>query len=197
MQILFKANGLHLIQLNTTVTLYNAMQVQNLQSLIAETMSDQAWVVAWLDDSVLIGRYAQNKFIFYDDKAFDYKTIKKIRIFNESKELFIWRHGQTYKGRLRTDNLEMDGEKQDIVVANQILCGTQLGNKSISHPDFTEIREDSGASLIIPFKKDQVKHINDKSQRMYVQTYNYVEKNEGYQATYADCRFVTFGFTKS
>ncbi|MCH7974162.1 MAG: hypothetical protein IH949_09800, partial [Bacteroidetes bacterium] len=56
-------------------------------------------------------------------------------------------------------------------------------------PNWTEISEKRGTKLILPFDKVNV---DDKENRVKIQTRNYVGFNEIHQATYVDCRFVDF-----
>jgi CRISPR-associated protein (TIGR03984 family) len=75
----------------------------------------------------------------------------------------------------------------DVVVANQVLFGTRKGKNC--NERFTEITEDRGTSLILPFANFSV---DDKRNRIHIKTHNYVGYNTVNQAIYVDCRFVGF-----
>jgi CRISPR-associated protein (TIGR03984 family) len=96
----------------------------------------------------------------------------------------IWRTNSGFKGRLRTDN---EGTKTDIIVAYQVLFGTQKGENANEH--FTEIKEARGTYLTLPFGN---LIIDDKRNRICIKTHNYVGYNAVNQASYTDCRFVGF-----
>jgi len=142
-------------------------------------------VVAYLDYTVLVGLYKNSKFEFHDT-AFDIiknsQYIQKIRIFNKDEEFLLWRSGNGFKGRYRKDE---KGDEIDVVDAEQVLFGTKaepLGN-------FTKLTEKRGTELILPFTGLTV---DDKKNRVFIKTRNYISYNEAHQATYIDCRFMGF-----
>ena len=155
----------------------------NLRDVLNKYFDTPSFVTAYLDYKVLIGRYEKNTFLFYNNEEFENKYIQKLRIFNEDREVLIWRTNNGFKGRLRTDN---EGTETDIVVAYQVLFGTKGENRN---EHFTEIKEDRGTCLILPFGNLT---IVNKRNLICIKTHNYVEYNAVCQASYVDCRFVGF-----
>ncbi|OQY09431.1 MAG: CRISPR-associated protein [Desulfobacteraceae bacterium 4572_187] len=163
-----EANGLRLIELASTVEYINA---------------------AWLHYAVRIGTWSGNAFHFHDAGALQLKYMQRVRIFDDQSELLVWRGRAGLQGRLRRD--DANGTGVHAVEAGQVLFGTRNGEAPSD--EYTEITEDRGTTLILPFRDVRV---NDKRDRIAVKTRNYVEYNAMHQATYADCRFVGFRFGK-
>ncbi|GBD96759.1 MAG TPA: TIGR03984 family CRISPR-associated protein [Nitrospirae bacterium] len=182
-----EANGLKLIQLESNIKWFHELRNKEMESAIAEHFQKNPCVVAYLDYKVLIGTWENNGFHFYE--LFDNnKYIQKLRIFNANQELLIWRADTGLKGRLRSDDLQGTGTQ--VIVAHQVLFGTRKGDKCKGN--FTEITEDRGTSLILPFSNIQCDDKGNLASRIIIKTYNYVTYNEVFQASYEDCRFVGF-----
>lgn len=186
-----KANGLELTEIFTHSQPFVDINQEKLDKVLAEKFlrgnsNTKAYVVAWLDYEVLIGIWENQQFVFYNGKNLKLKYLQRLRIFNQEREIFLWRTNGQLKGRLREDNQE--GSKVTIVVAKQLLFGTKSKQLDDS---FTEIYEDRGTKLVLPFTNMEV---DNKSidNRIFLQTYNYVKTTLEYQATYFDCRFVAF-----
>jgi CRISPR-associated protein (TIGR03984 family) len=175
-----KNNGLKLIKLNSKAI--ELPPINDVTKIISEHIKINSFVVAYMDYTVLAGRYENAKFIFYKGETLEQKYLQRIRVFNKTEELLIWRTGNEFKGRLRIDG---DGENTDAVEAHQVLFGTD--KKSLG--DFTEIYEARGTKIILPFS-DLI--IDNKRKRIFIKTRNYIDYNEIHQATYVDTRFVTF-----
>jgi CRISPR-associated protein (TIGR03984 family) len=147
-----------------------------------------AFVVAYLDYKVLIGKYTNGSFPFFNNEQIEPKFIQRIRIFNQNEELMLWRSEGKLKGRYRKDN---DGNKIDVVDNDQVLFGT----KAEEINGYTKLTEERGTEIIIPFK-DIILDGNKKEDRIKIKTRNYIGFNEIHQATYIDSRFVEFTFVK-
>lgn len=166
----------------------------NFKSLTKENFGEDGFCVLYLDYNVLIGRYDGEMFHFFENETFKPMYIKKMRLFDINKELFLWRKNRNGFGwRLRVDEI---GDDTDIVDALQVLWGT----KPIHTGDYTEISEERGTKIILPFKRLEVDNLE---KRVFIWTRNYVsydtycpeneKNNSGYeQAGYNDCRFVGF-----
>jgi len=205
MNILMEENGLSLTRLNSEATTDNNIELEQLEHKIFDMINKDSFVVAWLDHEVLIGKYKQSKFTFYDNERFEYKYLKQMRIFNKHEELFIWRMHDTYNARFRKDIIDENKDvnndknantkKQYVVIARQVLFGTDFGkcNELKNNDDFTQIKEARGAKLILPFNKDSMNNLNSDYNRIFISTHNYLgnEKDKLNQG-YVDCRFVTF-----
>lgn len=186
------ANGLTLKTIPTTSTPLKEHGLQELKahddviSLISESVKSPSFFVAYLDYAVLIGRYAQHQFQSALNEKFDPKYLQRLRVFNADEELLLWRSGQTLKGRFRKDG---EGNKMQVVDAEQVLFGTTAKDVSTDGANFTEISEERGTKLILPFKG---LFVDNEKQRIFLKTRNYVDYTPAHQATYTDCRFVGF-----
>lgn len=186
-----KKNGLNLHQIKSKSTPVPCGNIGNLEEFISQQISGNSSVVAYLDYKVQIGKFKDKKFQFYKDGKFETKYIQRLRVFNETQELLIWRSSDGLRGRLRTD----DGAGNDtyIVDALQVLFGTEAESLDGAH---TKISEKRGTELILPFSGETLKQVQgdkeDKKNRMCIKTRNYVIPNDVHQATYEDCRFVCF-----
>ena len=114
-------------------------------------------------------------------------------MFNHSREVLIWRtednggNGSfSYKGRMRIDG-EEEGDETPIVDAHQVLWGTRA--KYLDN-GFTLLTENRGTELILPF--DNLESVDDKENRVFLETRNYIGYNEIGQATYEDTRFLCY-----
>jgi|LSQX01.1.fsa_nt_gb CRISPR-associated protein (TIGR03984 family) len=159
---------------------------ENILSFVKKNIKENSFVVAYLDNEVLIGKYEDGNFILPDNKTIDPKFIQKLRIFNENCELLVWRSRQTLKSRFRKDG---KGEKVFVIEANQVLFGTQKDD-NFSQDGFVSYIEDRGTGVILP----DIGLISDsaKGKRIGIKTRNYVSYTENWQATYDDVRFVGF-----
>ncbi len=182
-----EANGLELIQRDSKVIKFDI--IEDLQSDIVNNFKEKSFVVAYLDYKVLIGTWENVSFCFYNNNTLkeNEKYIQKLRVFNKNKELMVWRTSAGLKGRLRTDK---EGTGTEIVVAKQVLFGTE--KEKSYNGNFIGITEGRGTTLILPF--GDIKFDNDGKlvSRICIKTYNYIGYNALHQATYGDCRFVSF-----
>jgi CRISPR-associated protein (TIGR03984 family) len=183
---------------------------------IKNTFREEGFVVAYLYHEVLIGRYKNQKMILYKNESIDPGHIIKIRVFNENKELFIWKTSEGFNYRLREDDEtieegdakngsqvlcgkeaeENEGTKKVVYVvdARQVLWGTKIEEK---YGDFTLITEDRGTQLILPFTvNSKLKELDAKENRVFLKTRNYIDYNQLCQATYVDSRFMGFRIGK-
>lgn len=152
--------------------------------------SEVSFVLAYLDYKVLIGKYSNGSFSFYNNESIEPKYIQRIRIFNKVEELLLWRSEGVLKGRHRKDN---EGVDTWVVDNNQVLFGTRYPTNNPPSANSTTITEDRGTEISFPF---EVKDIDEKENRIKIKTRNYVDYNEIHQATYIDSRFVEFTFGK-
>jgi CRISPR-associated protein (TIGR03984 family) len=174
--------------------------IANPIEIMKNTFEEKGFVVAYLYNEVLIGRYENQQMKFYKDEPIDPGHLIKVRVFNENKELFIWKTSEGFNYRLREDDetIEEGEEKNgfftvDVVDASQVLWGTKI-KKNIG--DFTHITEDRGTELILPLNGTMLKGLDDEQKRVFLKTRNYIDYNELCQATYVDSRFMGFRFGK-
>lgn len=191
-----KANGLELIQLDSHILpLFmdnperNEIQPDQLIPIISTNFNSAAYVLAYLYSAVIVGKFENNEFIFYEPKKFDETHILKLRVFHQEQELLVWKSGNTLKARLRKDDFK--GATCEAVVADHVLSGTKtesLGNGWI------RISKKRGGVLDLPLQNG---YADGEKARIFIRTYNYltdISENKAWQSTYCDCRFA--GFTQ-
>lgn len=179
-------NGLELSAVKTETRNYKKLEFADYDSFKLQVKDhfgqSSGFCVLYLDYKVLIGKYENGIFIFYNNESFKSKYIQKMRLFNELQELYIWRkHNGEFAGRFRTDE---KGSETDVIDAWQILWGTQVNHLG----DFCEIHEERGTRLVLPLKDISV----DSENRIFIKTRNYISYMDNGQAGYEDCRFVAF-----
>ncbi len=175
-------NGLELKEISSKIV---SVAIDSLKGAF-NSFNSNGYVVVYLDYKVLIGRVDACGFEFYNDETIEERYIQRLRLFNEQKELLIWREDSGLKGRLRTDE---DGERTYVVDACQVLWGT---NRERLSDEWLRLYEQRGTELILPYGNVE---INDRNKRLFLKTRNYIAFHpKTSQATYTDCRFV--GFTE-
>ncbi len=151
---------------------------------IRDYIKEESNVVAYLDNEVLIGKY-DGDFSFQGDKRIDKRIekrfIRRLRIFNQDEELHLWRSNGELHGRYRSDG---EGEGTDCIEANQVIFGT----KAEICNEYTILTEQRGTKMAIPGKWKA----DNKDTRIAIKTRHYISYKDGYQAAYADVRFVKF-----
>jgi len=149
--------------------------------IISDYIQNNSYVVAFMDNEVIFGKYKDQKFEFPKNQNIELKYVNRMRIFNEKEELHIWRSKSEYRGRYRNDE---DGESTDIVEADQVLSGT----RTVQENGNTVLTEEMGTRFVLPGKWQA----DDKKQRVAIKTRHYIDYFNGYQASYCDSRFVKF-----
>ncbi len=170
-----------------------------LAAFIGCNFTGSGFCVVYLDYRVFVGRYekkdeqeeAGGQMFFYRNRQVEPRFLKRLRVFNQERELFIWRAQGGFRWRLRIDDGTGDtqdgGKEVDVVEAEQILWGTRA--ESICE-GWTRIYEDRGTEIILPGENLNV----DLDNRVKLVTRNYIEYNDLGQAGYVDCRFVKFNW---
>ncbi len=175
-------NGLELKSINSESLILN--EIKSLTNTVKEYFKESGLVVAYQSNKILIGKYDGNNFHFFHEEQIDERKLLKIRIFNNQKELFLWKSNGNIKGRLRIDT---EGEEVFVVDAYQQLWGTDFQKINNS---WTKIFEERGTELILPFSNIKV---DNKQNKVFIKTRNYIEyHSKSLLATYGDCRFVGF-----
>lgn len=177
-------NGLKLFPIKSKPQTIDRLRIEDFDVEIEKRIKDNSdcFVVLYLDYKVIIGRYVNGAFQFFNNERFERKYIRKIRIFNQDQELLLWRTSNAFKGRFRVDET---GDDVYVVDAEQVLFGTEKEKLK----GYTRIFEKRATELILPF---QGLSMNDKKDRVFIRTRNYIGSNEVNQATYVDCRFMGF-----
>ncbi len=148
------------------------------------------FAVCRLNHAVHIGSIDTAGIRFFPDVAPDYvRDLDQIRLFNNDGELFVWRTGNGFRFRERTDGA---GEPCEYVAASQVLWGTHARRLDAL---WIEAREDRGIRLVIPDETLAlpVGEARKLDKRYVLTTHNYIDYNEVGQAGYVDCRFVAIG----
>src|SRR3990172_10396197 len=145
-----KDNGLELQSVKTEAVPIKRLEFEEFESFrstVGDYFGEQdGFCVFYLDYEVLIGRFVEENFRFYNNEIFKPKYIQKIRLFNVDQELYIWRRSDgEFAGRLR---IVGKGTETDVVNARQVLWGTKVEHKG----EFSMIYEERGTKLILPFK---------------------------------------------
>jgi hypothetical protein len=101
-------NGLELSAVKTETRNYKKLKFADYDSFKSQLKDyfgeSSGFCVFYLDYKVLIGKYENGIFIFYNNESFKPKYIQKMRLFNEHQELYIWRKNNgEFAGRLRID----------------------------------------------------------------------------------------------
>ena len=118
----------------------------------------------------------------------------RLRLFDEDKELHIWRSNGILKGRLRSDSIEGDGDTTEYIEAKPLLNGTSFfPSRSGSGIYATEKK---GISYDLPFPELEPL-IGTEENRITLLTRNYIGYFDIGQAGYVDCRFVKFDIKKT
>ncbi|MDA3942072.1 MAG: CRISPR-associated protein Csx19 [Bacteroidetes bacterium] len=159
--------------MNNTIT---KSLVYDSNEAIIKNAPKNSYVVAWLDDSLVIDTFDSVK---WPDV---FTKIQRVRIFNEKEELHLWRSKGLLRGRLKVDPEDNSEESID---AKQLLWGTTIKEEG----DYLQLTEDRGTYLKIPkFFEGEV----DPNKRIFIQTRNYIGYTTAHHATFIDCRFVKF-----
>jgi CRISPR-associated protein (TIGR03984 family) len=177
-------NGLTLNTIFTQTQNVPAQPVQtcDLKQIITTAMGANPptmYFVAYLHDRVIIERYTQDRI-----NTIEPRHLQRFRLFHKDAELFLWCSEGILRGRLRFDEATRNDQNRamEVIEAHQML----FGHPTAQEPDATELSEQRGTRLRLPF-------LYEGHQRICLKTRNYI----GYlkttnQATYVDCRFVSF-----
>lgn len=177
-----KKNGLELNEINSRVL--PILEITDIKETASKHFNSNGFVLAYLTYGVYIGRYHTGEFVFPESINLNPDYIVRLRIFNETEELYIWKTKDRLRGRLRIDT---EGDKTPVVDAYQVLWGTK---KEAKENGWTRLYEDRGTELILPFANIAV---DDKRKRIFIKTRNYIDFHlQSHLATYTDCRFVGF-----
>ena len=152
---------------------------------------DKGYIVCWLDYAVLFGIIQSGEIKFYNNELPDFnKYLQKLRVFNEKKELYIWRSGNKFKFRYREDGVsDEDGEIVEYIDADQVMYGSKFEVKD----EFIEVSEKRGIRYIVPKEfigNSSVEELNKNGKRLVLHTRNYIGYNEIGQAGFVDSRFL-------
>jgi|GEM_PF-203183 len=197
-------NGLKLIPIHSIVTpekppgILSETEAGDLAPFTKDKFGvESGLAVFYLDYGIRFAKWEQGKFVFHDGQEAQPQYLQLARVFNEERELKIWRVDEAFYYRLRRD--DENGEGGFAVDAEQNLWGTKISHESNGKklPDkWTRLWEDRGTEVIVPIPVAviDVKYGKDKAYKgelACLKTRNYIGAMENGQATYVDCRFVS------
>jgi len=183
-EVIISKNGLDLIEIKSKVIINSENGIKDIENYISENFPEEGFFVCYLTDILLIGRYSSGKFYFYGEGKIDKDFLLKLRVFNQKREVLLWKSQGKIFGRTRVDQ---EGESTYAVDAYQQLWGTDYKRLN---GGFTKIFEERGTELILPFSNIEV---DNRENRIFIKTRNYVDFHpDTCLATYVDCRFIGF-----
>ena len=187
---MLNVNGLALDKVVSCIKIKKELVIDGFEQLAEKTatwFNGDGLVVVYLDYKVLVGKYLNNRFFFYNNETFSTKYLQRMRVFNENSELLLWQcGGGSFNSRLRVDG-EGNGELRDCVDAEQVIWGTK--SKALAD-GFSLLTEDRGIDIVLPLANLVV---DEKKKRVKLKTRNYIGYNDEGQAGYEDCRFIGLG----
>jgi CRISPR-associated protein (TIGR03984 family) len=168
-----KALGLNFGQKKSyteTCKQYQLSDFSSLEAFAHDRFGEIGYCVFYLDNKVLFGRYNGESFLFYDNDLPKPKFIQKMRLFNQNKELLLWKKQSKedfsdFAYRLRVDE---EGDDTDVIDAMQVLWGTKANSLD---ENFTQLSEERGMKIIVPLKEVEV---DDGEKRLFILTRNYI-----------------------
>lgn len=154
---------------------------EELQNRVKEYFPGESSIVSYLDYKVLIGKVTKEGTELYQGETFDPKFLAKMRVFDDQKELLLWREDEyRFSGRMRID---AEGDKEYLIEAKQLLWGSAKVEKD----GWVLLSEARGTKIHLPYRLE-----NLANKLLAIKTRNYIGYNELGQAGYIDCRFVCF-----
>jgi len=181
-------------KISSCVNLIGEIEKEKIIEIISSYFFN-ASIVFWLDYEVLFGTFESGKLRFYKELSRDFgKYLLKARIFDENKELYLWRNNNlVLKGRLRKDYVgehkvdEHKVEYIDVIDAQQVMFGKNFYDLKNG---FVEVSEPRGIKYIVPKEFLLGEKLTQSDMRLILYTRNYIGYNEIGQAGFIDYRFV-------
>ena len=147
---------------------------------------DQAKAFVLFKDKALFGMFKNDELSFSENYDLKLKMIEEMRVFNDEKELYLYRKNNALFARLREDSETGNGEEREYVISKIALWGTEA--KKLEN-NWTRLSEDRGITLTIPFVPEKKV---DEHHPVFIVVHSYIEYLNGVQASYCDSRFVRF-----
>jgi CRISPR-associated protein (TIGR03984 family) len=161
------------------------LMMKNLSQTIQERFGGTPqYAVFYLDFGIRFAKWENNAFAFFLHD-YDPSFLQLARIFNEERELKIWKDNDKFLYRLRIDE---PGDEYGAVEAEQLLWGTHTESLG---KGWTRLWEERGTELIVPFDISIPEGQAAPRTRACIRTRNYIDYLSNGQASYVDCRFVT------
>ncbi|GAB6078825.1 type III-D CRISPR-associated protein Csx19 [Hydrogenobaculum acidophilum] len=142
---------------------------------------DGCFLIGWYEDKIVFDKFDNSK-----DDYFSQKLIN-LRIFNQEKEAFIYRHVRGFSLRLLEDKEGENSFDTEYFDAKQILFGTNAEEKD----GFIRVFEDRGFYIEIPkYVLQDAKELKDENHYLVLKTRNYIGYLPSFQASIEDVRFL-------
>lgn len=139
--------------------------------------------VCWFNHEIKFGIFGEDFLKQIGDFESFCKHILRFRIFDQDRELFVWKTGDIIKYRLRNDQ---SGEEVEVIDADQVMWGT----KFIGSDGKIKVSESRGIKYELP-ESCVDNPLLPGTERLVLRTRNYVDYNEIGQASFVDSRFVS------
>jgi len=182
-------NGLKLIPLKKNFPESKAIEKEKLSiKTLNQTIKDYfdgnpKYAVFYLDFGIRFAKWEKGALVFYV-QDYDAEYLQLARIFDDERELKIWKNNDKFFYRLRTDE---PGDEYCAVEADQILWGTHTEPLA---KGWTKLWEERGTELIVPFEITIPVNQPVPSPRACIRTRDYIGDLGNGQASFVDCRFV-------
>ena len=157
------------------------MDENEILNLTLSNSIQEAYVLAVFENKVCIGKYENNKLIFYNDNV-NYSYCSQIRIFNEDLELRIVKNYNKIYHKLINDKDYGEKLNDEYMFVS--------GNKIVENNKEYTIIEQIGRKIVLPFsiKQDDL----GKGLRLVVRNYCNIDENN--QVIISESRLVGFSF---
>lgn len=134
----------------------------NIKTRIKEIFNeDTAYILLKESNEVSVGLYKNKDFIFKNEVLQNKDLFIDMRIFNNEKELYIWKSKYDFKNRIRIDN---EGKEYDFYDEELLLWGNKIKNDGI----FMELEEEKIKKYYIPINENVT---NDNEGKLVVRNY--------------------------
>ena len=161
------------IDFQTSIQVEQFIKEQLDKGLFIVLTTSHVWIGEWNNGSARFPKEAKN--------PLDPKFLLNFKVFNDKKELFIWRNARRqFQGRIRIDD---EGDNWNVVEVKHVVWGT---NYEPEGDNWTRIFEERGTDIIIPY---QISSLNPRM-RVKLLTRYYIDYNELCIARYGDSRFI-------
>lgn len=143
----------------------------------AATLGDgPCWLLAWLDDAVLLGTVTSAS--VQAQRPIDPAILVELRLFSPAGEWRLWRTGEHFAARRRTDGR---GETLDVLEDDQSLWGTAATTEA---DGWTMVTEARGVSLALPH------HVGEGDLPFRLRLRHYLADDDDGMVGVADSRLV-------
>lgn len=142
----------------------------------------KAKAIVWYEDRIIFYNIVKSE---WNEEIGNINEIVRFRLFDEEKELHLWRSNGILKGRIRIDST---GDDTEFVTANPILNGSNFTQPK--NENYLIAWEDKGTRFQLPYLEEFQALIENKENRLALVTRNYIDYSPVGQSGYIDSRFV-------